>query len=324
MHTSVEQQYRISVVIPTYRRRARLAFALEALAEQTLPKEHFETIVVVAPGEDVPDWSDINGLNLRIVEAPAKGPAAQRNHGWRNASAPVVAFTDDDCRPEPGWLEAVLAASGSEATIVQGQTRPDPDELHLLHGRARSMDVQELSPWFPTCNIAYPRALLEHVGGFDESFPQAFGEDTDLGLRAVESGAELRYAEAARVWHAVHARTIAGALREAKRQDAIPLVVAKHPKQQSVLYRGFFVRQSHPNFLLAVFGVLCARRTRLVSLAATYPYLCQNVALHKRRIRAVPRLSLRIAFHLPGRVIVDAVEILVTVRASLRHRVPVL
>ena len=43
------------------------------------------------------------------------GPAAQRNHGWRAGGAPLVAFTDDDCRPAPGWLEALLAGGGVTA-----------------------------------------------------------------------------------------------------------------------------------------------------------------------------------------------------------------
>ena len=313
----------VSVVIPTYRRRARLAFALEALAEQTLAPERFEVLVARAPGE-TDDVGDFDGLQVRSLEAPAKGPASQRNHGWRNAAAPLVAFTDDDCRPTSEWLERLIESAGEGTEIVQGRTLPDPDERHLLHGRARSMLVDEPSPWYPTCNIAYRKSVLEALEGFDETFPEAWGEDTDLGLRAIAAGASVRYAEDALVWHAVHARTILGAVSEAWKRDAIPLVVARHPSQRRLLYHRVFVRPSHANLLLALAGLAAARRTRLVSLAATIPYLRQNVARHKRGLSRLHRVGPRVAFHLPGRVVVDSAETVATARAAVRHRVLVL
>lgn len=313
----------IAVVIPTYRRETRLAFALEALAEQSLSRDRFEVIVVRAPGEGPTSEQEFE-LNVRFVGAPGKGPAAQRNHGWRSAAAPLVAFTDDDCRPAPDWLERMLAAGEGAGIFLQGRTLPDPDERHLLHGRARSMQVVELSDWLPTCNIAYPRSVLESVGGFDERFAHAWGEDTDLGLRALEGGASVRYVEDAVVWHAVHARTLCAAVSEATRRDAIPAVISRHPRQRRHLYRGVFVRRSHANLFLALVGLAAIRRSRLLALAAALPYLRQNVARKQRPLRALPRVAARVAYHLPPRLLVDLVEMLATAQAAVRHRVFVL
>ena len=177
------------MVIPTARRETRLAFALEALASQTLAPERFEVVVVRAddpgPTTDAPD-----GLNVTFLSAPpGAGAAAGRNIGWRAAAAPLVAFTDDDCRPAPEWLERLLDAAGEDGErILQGRTEPDPDERVRLHGLATTQTIVGPTPWYQTCNIAYPRALLERLDGFDERFDG--GEDADLGLRAVEGGAQ--------------------------------------------------------------------------------------------------------------------------------------
>ena len=136
-------------------------------------------------------------------------------------TAPLVAFTDDDCRAAPGWLEALLAAGDRPGSFLQGRTAPDPDERQLLHGLARSIDVPAPSGWFETCNMAYPRELLERLGGFDEAYDFG-GEDTDLAWRAIEAGAEPRFVEGALVWHAVSSRTFPRALAEATRWRDLP------------------------------------------------------------------------------------------------------
>ena len=89
-----------------------------------------------------------------------------------------MAFTDDDCVPTPGWLEALLAAAARRVdAIVQGPTQPRPDELDGLDAYAKTVRVSQATPHFETCNILYPRTLLERVGGFDESYPAPAGED---------------------------------------------------------------------------------------------------------------------------------------------------
>ena len=194
----------VTVVIPTHKRETRLSFALDALAAQTVALDRFEVIVVRSPGAG-PRTEPRPGLDVRFLEAPEANISLQRNLGWREARAPLVAFTDDDCRPAPDWLERLLAASlgGSDEPLEDrflfGRTEPDPDEGHLLYGIARTIHVIGPDRWFRTCNIAYPRDLLERLEGFDESL--AFHcEDTDLGLRALAAGAEGVFCDEALVW----------------------------------------------------------------------------------------------------------------------------
>ena len=190
----------VSVVIPSSR-RTRLAFALEALAGQSLPADQFEVVVVLDPGAASRPTPQIDGLEPIVRQGATAGNiAALRNTGWRTGRGELIAFTDDDCRPAPDWLEALVAAYRPRA-IVQGATEPDPDELGSLHGLARSQRVNPPSPNLQTCNMLYPRATIAELGGFDERFA-ALGEDTDLGLRALAAGHTLVAAPQALVHHA--------------------------------------------------------------------------------------------------------------------------
>lgn len=321
----------VTVVIATARRETRLAFALDALRAQTLPPERFEVVVVRAddPGEKTAAPAE---LQVRFLSAAAdSGPAGKRNMGWRDGTAPLVAFTDDDCRPEPQWLESLLDAARAESEsgngwLLQGRTEPDPDEARLLHGLAASVRIVEPSAWYETCNIAYPRELLERLDGFDESFGgrdtgdyPVGGEDTDLGLRAAAAGARLRFVPDAVVRHAVHTRHLRRALRDTRRWRSVPAVVARHPEQRRALHHGLFGRRAHALLLLAALA-LPLRRRPLATAVVLAPYLAHHLRGYPRTPRGVARALLDV----PARVLVDAVEVGVTVAAATRHRAPVL
>lgn len=315
----------VSVVIPTHRRETRLAFALDALADQTLEGSRFEVIVVRSEQAEAPFTLAPEGLRVRFLRSPGPGrPARQRNAGWRAARGSLVAFTDDDCRPSPGWLRALLDARPAREAMIQGPTEPDPDERHLLHGHARSVHIPAASPWYQTCNIAYPRATIERLGGFDERFPHAWGEDTELGLRARDAGVEHVFAERALVWHAVLARPLPAVLRDTLRRDPLPLVAA-HPLRRRLLFGGFFIRRTHAWLTLALAGLLLSRRLPLGAAIAALPYLTAEIEPHRRRDpRLLVRELPRIAYHLPVRLTVDLLETAVTVRSALRLRFPAL
>src|ERR1700755_3413191 len=102
----------VSVVVPSHQRPIRLLWCLNALAEQTLAPERWEVVLV----HDSDDETDA------IVMAPPPPGARRRTGGWGEATAPLVASTDDDTRAEPDWLERLLAvAERSPGAIVQGR-----------------------------------------------------------------------------------------------------------------------------------------------------------------------------------------------------------
>jgi GT2 family glycosyltransferase len=313
----------VSVVVATKDRERRLAGLLRALGEQRLDPERFEVIVVDDGSAD--GTSDL--LELAAGSSPfslafislgrASGPAAARNAGWRRARAGLVAFTDDDCEPDPRWLEEALAAAdGRLDSLVLGPTLPLPGELHLLGPFSRTREIPGLSPWFPTCNILYPREMLDRLGGFDESFPEALGEDTDLGWRAVATGARVRFAPRALVYHAVDDVGLVRHLRTALLGSDAVLAFRRHPElRRRALSFGVVRTPAHLLLLLALLSAALSRRRPIASLAAL-PYL--------KYLASRCRHSNSSLAYAPYFLIYDSLHLLATVRGDLRHRVLVI
>ena len=176
-----------TVVVPTLGRPSLRAL-LDALAPQR--RDGLEVLVVDdrpdgGPPLDVPAW-------VRVLRGPAAGPAAARNVGWRAAADGWVAFLDDDVLPDPDWVRRLAADVEVPARVggVQGRVR-----VPLPAGR-RPTDWERVTAglasgrWI-TADMAYRRAALEAVGGFDERFPRAFREDAEVAYRVRAAGWEL-------------------------------------------------------------------------------------------------------------------------------------
>ena len=308
--------------MPTRDRAPRLARLLGSLREQRLARERFEVIVVDDGSRDqtpavLAEEVRRTAVDLSSIRGDGRGPAAARNAGWRRARAPLVAFIDDDCEATPAWLEEMLVAAASHpGAIVQGPTSPIPRETHALGPFARTRDVPRASPWFQTCNILYPRELLERLGGFDERFPEAQGEDTDLGWRALEAGAPTTFAGSARVHHAVEQLGPLGALRATMRSAGAVYVFRRHPRLRAeTLSFGVFRNPSLARLALALGGLLLRRRFP-PAILLTLPY-ARNVLGRCRAAGTAPWLA-------PFYVAQDLLFAFVSLRGSARHRTLVL
>jgi glycosyltransferase involved in cell wall biosynthesis len=308
-----------SVVVATRDRARRLEALLRSVAGQD--GAAFEVVVVDNGSTDETAAvleCGAPGLALRVLHAPsASGPAAARNLGWRAAAGELVVFCDDDVEADPGWLAAFAEAHRRHPeAVLQGRTDPDAGELARAGAFNRTRRVTALSPSYPTCNIAYPRAALERLGGFREEFERAWAEDTDLGWRAREAGHDAVFVPEARVRHAVRQIGVAGCLREAGRLADTAAAARRHPGFRRSLHRGLFLYPEHERLLGALAGLALARRTRGASLALGLPYLLKRRRLHPGWAGALAAL--------PGYALLDAVEIAALARGSIRHRTLVL
>jgi glycosyltransferase involved in cell wall biosynthesis len=328
---------RVSVVAATHDRADRLDALLASLWAQSLAPGAFEVIIVDdgstdATGAVLGHWlRRPDGPSLRVVRRNrAGGPAIARNEGWRAAGAPVIAFTDDDCRVAPAWLEAGLQAldataqgAGAAEAIVQGATEPDPLEADRLGPFSRSLTVTGLDGWFATANVFYPRSLLERLGGFDgETFTRAGGEDTDLAWRALAHGVPAAFCPEARAWHAVHDVGPVGRLRNAARWAETMAVFARHPElRRRNLVRGIFWKDSHYLLVRTLAALVLPRRLR----AAGVSYLAwrYGVQLWQRAHHAGDGSGGGPAA-IPFFVLHDAVEVATAARGAVRYRTVVL
>jgi glycosyltransferase involved in cell wall biosynthesis len=308
----------VSVVTATRDRRERLAAMLKSLEAQTYGTDHFEVVVIDDGSRDgttelLEEAAQSGRLRLRYaVQEQSGGPAAARNRGWRMAEAPLIAFTDDDCVTTPGWLEALVSAEGgAHNVIVQGPTRPNPDEVERLSAYAKTVNVSGPTPHFETCNVLYPRAVLERVGGFDESYPAPAGEDSDLGIRSLQAGALRAFADDAVVYHAVHERRPAEGLKDALLATAGVQSYKVNPALREHLSHGVFYDRSHPLLLQSAYALWLARRApAAAAFAAPYAFNLRS----RCRAAGVP-LS-----EAPYFIAYDVVQLAATVRGAIRHR----
>jgi len=305
------------VVVATKDRSSRLASLLDALDAQTIGRSSFQLVVVDDGSADSTSELLEGRADLIIRHETATGPAIARQAGWEAASGSLIAFTDDDCRPESNWLEeALLAHSAAPGSIVQGQTRPDPLEDSVIRDPlARSIRVNELGPFFQTCNVFYPRALLEAVGGFDPTIPRPSVEDADLAMRALATGCGAVYAESAIVNHAVEIQPLRNAVRGARRWGSLLPLVGRHPQLRKAFpWRGYIWRETHARVLLATAGIGLAQITgRKVFLLWVVPYLSLRHGWY-------PAGMLKTLRSLPKVLPVDLAEVAVLADASVRER----
>jgi glycosyltransferase involved in cell wall biosynthesis len=294
---------------------------LASLRAQSLDLGAFE-VVVVDDGSG-PDTSaaiareaDTGPLTVRTVrnEQP-RGPGAGRNSGWRAARAPVVAFTDDDCLADREWLRAALTVcEAAPGAIVQGRTVPDPAEAEHAGVLSRTIRVEHLGPQYETCNIFYPRALLESLAGFDEGFGLSpGGEDTDLAWRAIEAGSATVFASEAVVYHAVQPLGVRGMLRVAARWSAVVRLFADHPQLRATLERRVFWNVWHYLLWRSVLALLAPGWVRRML-----------VTRHLLELRKRARAEQAGTWAVPFLLVHDLVECWSVARGAVRYRTLVL
>lgn len=243
----------ISVIVPAYNRPAGLTALLAALADQSWPPGSFE--VLICDDGSTPPLAELiaarqGTLSVRFLRAENAGPAAARNRGIKEARGSIVAFTDDDCLPDPGWLEAIAEAFATgDAQAVHGPTR---SSVPPIEGIVHSVHATRAEDGVATANFAVARSALQAVDGFDETFTSPYFEDEDLAARLREVIGAIAWSEAMVVWHPARASNFAGAWRATAHWRFLPYLEAQHPERPQGAIRGVRYRIAAKTALVAL------------------------------------------------------------------------
>jgi glycosyltransferase involved in cell wall biosynthesis len=310
----------VAVVVPSHRAENVIGACLDGLAVQSYA-EPFE-VHVVDTGADgtegvVADHATNWNGRLRYHRAERRGPGRQRNQGAKRSGAELLAFTDADCVPEPGWLAAGVERLREGASIVQGPVRtpdgsPPPAFSHAI-------TIEGPSPLYESCNVFYEARAFHESGGFSvDLFDRTgshMGEDTELGWRVRRNGGRVVYDERALVRHAVHPPDYRHHLAYQWQARFFPRLVDRIPELRTELLTArVFLGPRSVRSAAALTGLGLATRHR-AGLALAYPYLAdlyRGVAGARDR-RAALAITAR-------RVFADAVREAGLVAGSVRYR----
>jgi GT2 family glycosyltransferase len=194
-----------SVIVCTHNGARTLEDCLAGVAQLDYPS--FE-VLVVNDGSTDGTAAIAARHEVRYIETEQRGLSCARNAGLALARGELVAFLDDDARPDPHWLTYLAHRFRTGGDVgVGGPNLPVLDDGPVAHGVANAPGgpthvlVDDChAEHIPGCNMAFVRAALEEVGGFDPQFRTA-GDDVDLCWRLLERGWTLGFSPGAVVWH---------------------------------------------------------------------------------------------------------------------------
>ncbi len=305
---------RASVCVVVKDRRDRMQRCLAAIA--ALEDVGGHEVVLVDNGstdgtlQALRRFATTSGLPVTVVEQPTGNLGQVRNVAVTAARAPVVAFTDSDCLPHPGWLRAGLAALDGDPAVgvVQGRTvaeHPPPSPW------AVTQQIDHLTWLFEACNLFMRRDPLLAAGGFGEELG-FFGEDTVAGWRVVRRGWEAAFAADAVVAHDVTDPGFGWHLRRAAYYRNWPGLIRQLPELRAHTWHRWFLRSRSAGALVALAGMVAAALLRRPWLLLTALPLVWRHRPHEPSAGALGDTVRGILFDL-------AVEVAL-VRGTIRHR----
>ncbi len=184
----------ISIIIPAYNSERTIGKSLEACQAQDYPNDRFEIIVINDGSRDGTE-KIIKYYDVRyICHQGNKGPASARNTGWKNAKGDYVFFLDSDCIPDRDWLSKTMAHYTREDIVCVGGRYGIANEESLLASciytefLVRYSRMPGFTKYIGSHGYSFRKNFLERIGGYNEEYTAASGEDNDLAYRILASG----------------------------------------------------------------------------------------------------------------------------------------
>jgi cellulose synthase/poly-beta-1,6-N-acetylglucosamine synthase-like glycosyltransferase len=196
-----------SIIVPVYNNRNTILTCLKSIQKNGLKKDNYEIIVVDDGSEDDPGEL-VKSFNVNFLKQKHKGPAAARNLGAWNSKGEIIVFIDADCIAEKNWLKEMLEPFADPSVKgVQGAYKTIQKEIVArfaqceIEERYRIMKKNHFIDFIGTYSAAYRNEIFIKMGGFDESFPIASGEDADFSYRLSRNNYKLVFNPDAIVYH---------------------------------------------------------------------------------------------------------------------------
>jgi len=260
----------IDICVCTFQ-RPHVAKTLASLSKLIL-QPHWQIRIIVADNDETPSAQILveatartQNLNLTYIHVPARNISIARNACLNAATAPLIAFIDDDEIATPEWLGALIAKQQSEkADVVLGQV-----EAFYPFGSPRWMEMGDFHSTKPafvngkvitgyTCNVLLTHEIYSHTNlRFLPELGRTGGEDTVFFSAIHKAGGKIAYASRAIVTEEV---------------------VANRLSLLWLLKRSFRSGQTHGTLLLTNHSDFVSRAQE-ITIAATKAAFCYAIAI---------------------------------------------
>lgn len=194
----------VSIVVPAYNAASTIAACVEACLAQDYPDVE---VIVVDDGSTDDTGHIVRGYPVRCLWQENAGPASARNRGWQASRGTLVCFADSDCVPAEDWVSKLVKQYVLSEIAGVGGTYDIANSGSLLAACVhegivqRHLRMPRVVNYLGAFNVSYRRSVLEEVGGFDEGYRIASGEDNDLAYCVIKRGYKLVFTREARVAH---------------------------------------------------------------------------------------------------------------------------
>jgi O-antigen biosynthesis protein len=241
---------RISVIVCTHNGSRTIRECLGGLQKLDYPAAE---VIVVDDGSTDDTAAIARQFHFRLLSTVHGGLAAARNTGLEAATGEIIAYVDDDAWPDPHWLKYLALTFDYESCAAVGgpNIRPPPDGAiadsvaNAPGGPIHVMLTDTEAEHVPGCNMAFRKAALQAIGGFDPRFRTA-GDDVDVCWQLQAAGLKVAFSPAAVVWHRARKTLSAYWKQQSGYGKAEALLAVKWPDK----YNG----AGHPNWTGRVYG----------------------------------------------------------------------
>ena len=196
-----------SVIIPSYNAEKTLGDCLEGLEHQSVARDEYE-VIVVDDGSIDGTSRTAKGFDVKYIFQANQGPASARNTGAHAARGDIILYTDADCIPDYRWVEEMVRPFNDPGVIaVKGAYRTSQSQLVARFAQAEFEDRYDFLQsktsidMVDTYSAGFRKKIFQAMGGFDEGFPVANNEDTELSYRLASQGHKLVFNPRAIVYH---------------------------------------------------------------------------------------------------------------------------
>ncbi len=294
----------ISIIIPVYHAN-QLKFTINALSQQTY--KHFIKEILIVGQQDVREYLTVQNLKyIQVDDLPT--PAHNRNIGAMSASGDWLVFTDADCIPKQNWIEKLATSITPQDIVIAGAVDLPGnmpywgrcDHLFGFETTAYGFANRRLIPYAATLNFAIKRSFYIEIGGLNEDFRGAGGEDRELCWRITQKGAEIRYEQQAIVCH------------QHLRKDFVSVV--KHLYNYGMANGRFRMMHYEQWSKLRRFELKIAQLPLIGELSSVVWVIIQGLS------RLVNKAYLREAKYLPGILVLDMSHKLGMIKGLRQYR----